>query len=280
MWPVDRPIFTDALIAELIAEARTAERKAQAYPTPFRFSDAGACSRVLAYAALGLEPTEPMDAAGLWVTGLGTMIHEMLQAALKRRYPQARVEIKGLIETVTSGHCDALVVINGVRWLYELKTTGGYAYDKATGLNRKGHKRGDPAGPRRGALLQAGLNAMAHECSMVAIGYIAMEAVSMQLAEKLGLTQLDRVLAEWHIPEEVWRPLAEDEIVRQRQILQAIDTGQLPVAQAIDDDGEPEYLDPLARRPSWRCVYCRYRSRCEHDGAHRQQLPDDLREET
>lgn len=270
--PPDDILFTDALITEWMAAAESAGEKAKAFPdSRLRFSDAGICSGQLAYKGLGVKPDHPtLDPAGLWVTGLGTMIHELLQAALRRRYPHLLVEVKAIIR-FTSGHCDAVVEIDGIRWLYELKTVGGFAFQKAIGLERYEIK--NPQGPRRSAILQAGLNALANDCHNIAIGYIALEAVSVQRAAKTGLGQLDRILAEWHLDHEDWMPMALAELARQQAVLADIDSGWLPKKSAPDDEGKLVDLDPLASRVPWQCEYCSFRQRCEGDGAARTPIP-------
>lgn len=212
--PLDRPMFVSAVAAELIERNEAAGEKAQAADTPFRFSSATDCSRKLALRYAGFEATERMDAPSLVVTERGTLMHEIVQEAIEKRFPGAKFEGKGEVDGLTSGHYDALIDWNGVRYIWELKNVGGFAFDKAVGIKRMGRKMTSPEGPRLSAVVQGGLNAIAHNADEVIVAYIATEAVSVQLARTLGIGVLDRIMAEWRIPKEVWEPLARDELAR------------------------------------------------------------------
>ncbi|MGH2685310.1 MAG: hypothetical protein ACRDJP_07585, partial [Actinomycetota bacterium] len=60
----------------------------------FRHSNAGGCSRALAYAALSVPESNPMDLAGTFTVNLGRMVHDAWQEALQEIYPGAEVEVK------------------------------------------------------------------------------------------------------------------------------------------------------------------------------------------
>lgn len=280
--PVSLPLFTDAYAQELIDKAKTEPRKAKAFDTRFRFSDAGRCSRQLGYEDLGVEP-EVWDVASLHVAAFGTHYHELLQDALQRRYPNVKVEVKSVIVDLDSGHADALVEIDGVLWLYELKTKSTFQFDAAVGVNRKAfaRKKEGAGGPGLDVIIQGGLNAMANHCDMLAVGYVCFENYSVGLAEKIGLRQMDRFLAEWHIPREVWEPLAHAEVERLKEIAETVDLGYLPEREMFDEDhwGELIVLNPSLSRPHWRCQYCSFRGRCEDDGGGTIPIPVDIRPE-
>lgn len=260
--PVARPLFTDSLILELVEAAANEEPRDHEFR--LHFSGAGSCTRKTAYKVAGIEADDPMDPAGLWVTWLGTLIHEKLQEAIQRRYEDSQVEVRSVIPNLASGYVDAIVSIDGVLYAYELKTVGGFGFGKAIGLSN--YKRESPEGPRRSAVVQGALNALALGCQHVVVGYIGMEAISVQRAEAVGLGQFDRILAEWHIPEDVWRPMAEAEVKRWEQIVKWVDDGQLPPRYCPDDDGEIKILDPEAKKAPWQCKYCSHRPRCLQDG--------------
>ena len=274
-FPVLEPLFTDALAVELVEQARGA-RKPRAFDTRLRFSDAGRCARQIAYDALGVVPAA-WDPASIHVAAVGTFYHELLQAAILRRYPGAEIEVKGRLPGLSnSGHADVRAPADAIsavvsNWgggdvLYELKTKSTYQFDTACGVMRKGWKRGDPKGPGLEVILQAGLNAIANDCQTVVVGYVCFENYSVGLAEKVGLRQMDRFLAEWHIPVEVWRPLADDEIRRLETVLATIDADHLPERHAYDDAGDITILEPEAQKPPWQCQYCSFRTQCEADG--------------
>lgn len=288
-FPTMQPLFTDALAQELVDAAKTADRKAKAFATRVRFSDSGRCSRQIAYDDLGVIP-ELWDAASLHVANTGTVYHELLQGAIQRRFAGAEIEVKGIVpEANISGHCDAIVdaasmtaVVpewEGGACLYELKTKGSYQFDKAVGIMRKSFKRGDPKGPGLEVVLQAGMNARAHNCETLVIGYVCFENFSVNLAEKVGLRQMDRFLAEWHVPKDIWGPLVDREIARLSEVLDTVDHNYLPEREVYDENtwGELTTIAPEDSRPPWQCAYCSYRNQCETDGPGIVEIPVQIR---
>jgi len=215
---------------------------------------------------------------------MGTTYHELLQAAIQRRYPTAEIEVKGIVhEANNSGHCDALVTVNGTRLLYELKTKTSYQFDKAVGMMRKAWKRGEPKGPALEVIMQAGFNARAHDCDTVVVGYVCWESYSVGLAAKVGLKNQDRFLAEWHIPKSVWEPLVERETDRLMEILDTVDGGFLPEREVYDEG--PWYAEQLAETVvigpegthPWNCDYCSHANQCLADGPGMVEIPVELR---
>jgi hypothetical protein len=253
------PRFVQAWTTELLAEDHN---KPIAGNTPFRHSSALSCSRRQVFSALGLQPTEPFDAAATHVTTLGTLIHEHLQDAIGRRYPGARFEVVSTVGQ-TSGSADAVIELPDRRVLWELKTVGAFAFDRAIGLNRKGYRRVPPKGPRPSAICQAAINAIGHDCNEVVVAYLAMEAVSKQLAEKVGLSQLDRIMAEWVVPPDVWRPMATAELDRLDKLAAAVERREVPEGDAYDEERDEWVpISPLQDRRHWSCDYCPYTSAC------------------
>lgn len=301
-FPVNQPLFTDCLAQALVDTAKVKgtydtpvksifsdSAKARAFGTRVRFSDSGRCARQIAYDDLGVEQ-EQWDAASLHVAFVGSMYHELLQAEILKNYPGSQIEVKGIVpEANISGHTDAIVdaasmtaVVDdwdGGSVNYELKTKGSYQFDKAVGIMRKSFKRGDPKGPGLEVVLQAGMNARAHNCETVVIGFVCFENFSVNLAEKVGLRQMDRFLAEWHIPKEVWQPLVDNEIARLRDVLHNVDEGFLPDREVYDENawGELEVLNPEDSRAPWQCVYCSHRIQCEEDGPGMPEIPVQMR---
>lgn len=243
--------------------------KPTAAGTRFRHSDAGRCARALAYTALGQEPTNPATPSGLWQMNVGTYGHELIQAALVKKYGDAvQCEVVCVWSDGFdgSGHADALVVIEGRRVLVEVKTSGAFGWDKSVGVNRKSFKRSDPEGPKTGALIQGALNALALDCDELVIVMLSMENASVNLAERLGLTEVERFCATWTYPRSVWEPWAVAEKARVSKVLEQLDDGYLPERIALDDDMAPSVLNPDLAAPDWRCGYCVYRDRCTVDG--------------
>lgn len=276
------PVITDVLVKELHVKAQTP--KPTALGTPLRYSSAFACGRQQGYAALGAEPTEPMDESGAWVTGLGTIIHEALQDAISRVYPNAQFEVASGNDFI-SGSCDALIPISdleevegpldlgGTHVLYELKTMGTYSFDKQVGWNRMRGNFTDKgaAGPAAKAVAQAGMNALGIEqanpgieIESIIMGSITFEALSKQKASNMGINGVRRFLAEFVVPRSEWGQIAQTELNRMTGINKSIENGYLPERIALDDDGDVISLSP--RGSAWQCEYCAFRSTCEQDG--------------
>lgn len=258
------PLLTHLWLEDQMAENQAKGKKPQAFDTPFRYSDSGKCARAMAYSSLGYEG-EPFDAAGTLVTGIGTYIHELVQEAIAKRYPDAKFEIPTQTG-MASGHCDGIIKTEEYgRVLYELKTMNGTGYRRSVGLTTSGYAKNGPEGPRYGTLLQSALNAYANECDTIIVGHIALEAVSRGMAQRNGIDDWMRFVSEFVIPKEVWEPMAASEVARQFWIVESIDAGRLPERVAVGDDGEDQELYPESDK-FWQCGYCSYRDQCVSDG--------------
>ena len=207
---------------------------------------------------------EPFDAPSTFVTGVGTDVHEKVQAAIAKRFPDAQFEVPSQVVT-SSGHCDAIIPDTALgKVLYELKTMGGFGYKKSIGFTNGGIK--EPQGPRFSTILQSALNAKANGCDTIVVGHIGLEAISRGLAGRHGLSESHRFIAEWVIPKEVWEPLADAEMTRQLGIIDDVNSGVLPDRYAIDDDGREIGLTPENKTQPWQCQYCSYQEQCVSDG--------------
>lgn len=249
----------------------------------FRHSDAGKCARAIAFAALDLPDSNPMDVSGWWNTGLGTLIHEAWQAALRRRYPAADIEPKVRTDA-GSGHIDAVITADGKRIAYELKTTGGFAFKLAVG------ERGAAQGPKHEHIVQAALNGLAVNADEVVIGYLSKEAISVAAAGRKGFSDFGRVFAEWTLPRDAYMPVALAEIARVQGILNLLDEGTLPARKIPDPElpaghvvtdprtGQWAVLDEsggmLDAGSWWACAYCRWQDTCATTSAGRAPLSE------
>ena len=280
--PTNHLTLSHLWLKKMMTENEAKGRKEQAFDTPFRYSDAGSCTRKLGYTNLGYEG-EPFDAPATLVTWVGTTIHEKVQAAAIEAYMDAFTEEgKSQIEGLTSGHYDGILTTRFVgssaehRTLYELKTMGGTAFKKSIGFSNKG--LGTPVGPRRSAVIQAALNALANDCDDILIGHISLEAISKQAAARMGLSEMERIIAEWRIPKEVWEPIAYEEMGRLQEALDDLHIDVLPDRHAVDDDGKVVTLDPDNSR-WWQCSYCSYRDQCVQDGPGRPSIKESINAE-
>lgn len=296
MYQVDTPIITSALVEEL--HFASAVRKPTAMGTPLRYSSSFGCARQQGYAAFEIDPSEPMDEAGAWATGLGTIIHEKLQDAISRKFPRAQFEVPSRIDDI-SGSCDALVDLRdiddithgmddhqGTHILYELKTMGTYSFDKQVGWNRMRGTVTEGEGPALKAIAQAGMNAvgiMAKAPSIniewLVMGSITFEALSKNKALNANVYGVNRFLAEYWIPQSYWLPIANEEIERMRSIAYAVDHGYLPDRVAVGDDGQTITLNPNISK-FWQCDYCAFRTICQQDGNGQVRIIDSVATQT
>jgi hypothetical protein len=263
------PLITHLLAAELYEKSKIP--KPTALGTPLRYSSSFGCARQQAYAACNAIPTEPMDESGAWVTGLGTIIHEALQEAISRVYPNAEFEVASG-DNYLSGSCDALLQIDGEWVLFELKTMGTYSFDSQVGWNRmRGTFKDNAEGPALKAIAQAGMNALGIEKSRgirinrIIMGSITFEALSKNKAASMDVSGYNRFLAEFHVGREEWLELATSEHNRMTAIADLVENGFLPEREARTDDGSIVYLTPGGR--NWQCDYCAYYTTCSQDGA-------------
>lgn len=276
MEPINQPLITHLLVQEWWEKAQTP--KPTALDTPLRYSSAYACQRQQSYAAFDVAPTEPMDIPGAWVTGVGTLIHEALQEAIARAYPDAQFEVGTKHGDFISGSCDAYIPEQalGADWrggnvLYELKTMGTYSFDKQVGWNRMRGEFKYPEGPAKKAIAQAGINALGIEKALgvtidtVILGSMTFEALSKTKAAKMGVNDINRVHAEWHFSRSEWLPLAEAELARAGALAAFLEQGYLGDRLALDDEGNVQGLDPNSGK-YWQCDYCAFRSVCATDG--------------
>jgi hypothetical protein len=287
--PDAQPRFVQLLVEKMAAANDEAGDKPTAHGTRVRHSDAGKCSRAIAFTAAGVPRSDPMDLPGVWVTSLGTLIHEAWQAALAEKFPDASIEAKLRIGGLdASGHADAVIDMPDVamevgapdtsgyhppikRILFELKTCGGFSYKMKVG------ERGNPEGPSWEHKLQAALNGLAIDADEIVIGYIATEAISKPAAARKKIGELTRFCAEWSYSREEFEPWAVAEQKRLQGILDLLDEGQLAARKFATPElpAGHEIVDPKTGRwevkrddqivdtgTFWACGYCSFQTVC------------------
>ena len=261
--PVSTPLFSDIWTRQMEKEDH---RKPTALGTPFRFSDALKCPRALAFTALGAQESDPIDAAGLHVTSIGTWLHEQIQEAIGTKYPGAKFELAAGNDFI-SGSCDGLVNPGGQEgarapMLLEIKSVSNYPFMKAIGVSGRGYraKRNDPEGPSRAHLVQTALNAHFHDAETCVLIYVAKEAMSANVADRLGFGMYDRFLAEWQVPREVWEPLAAEELARVATVRSYLP--EIPNGMGWDDKKGWVSTSPHDASPHYACGFCNFRSTC------------------
>jgi hypothetical protein len=99
----------------------------------FRASGIGGCKRKMMYKLLGYE--EQLDHISAFTLEQGTLIHEMIQGYLQRAGVIESLEEELKILPNLNGHYDGVVVLNGERYLLEIKTINGEAYERLLKYN-------------------------------------------------------------------------------------------------------------------------------------------------
>ena len=288
--PDEHPRFGPVLIEWCHEEAlkRDAEWEANHAERPrFYHSDAGACSRAIAYAALRMRVSNPMDPQSHYNLWLGNVIHEAFQTALQRKYPDAEIEVRVTWEQ-TGCRIDAVVKLEaGGPKPYvisiEAKSIGGYGYKLASAKFN-----GPPEGPKFGNKMQGFLNAKRIDADEAVV--ILFSKDPNNWVEE-GLDPMLKVTAEWTYTREQYRPLADKEDERIATILKMVDEGTLPRrfspevalefpkhiivepstgAYLVPDEAGNWAAPPVKKPYFWGCAYCRYQPDCAKTGADRE----------
>jgi hypothetical protein len=271
-WKPDSSVRFGHILAERWDEL--SEPRLRALPgARFRHSHAGACARAVGYAALDVEPSNPMDLAGTWVTQQGVLIHDAWQEELQRRYGPASASVEVVVGSDDrAGHVDAVITSSDKVIAVEGKSVGGYAYQLAVGA------KGRAEGPRFQAVCQAALNGYEVDADEVVIVYWARDAISVQQARRKNIGPLGRFVAEWTLPRERYEPIAKLEIERVEQLLLQVDGGQYPARHIPDPELPANHLivDPrqgawvelsddgqaIDAGATWQCAYCPWLDMC------------------
>ena len=225
--------------------------------TPLRYSSAGACSRQLGYQAMKVEPTNPMDIGGRWVTNIGTHLHELIQERVQKLDRGAVMEASSQVG-VWSGSAD----VDYGDVVDEFKTVGAYKKEKLFGISSYG-KVTESGEPPRGNVLQLGLNMRGLGRERGNLVYLAVEPYSMNVAKKLRLTEAERVVRVFPLHADDIEQAVDEEITRGDLIVEMVENDVLPDRLYVDDDGNTQVLTTNETFP---CGYCQYRGRCAEDG--------------
>lgn len=287
-WPPDKvPRFVDKLAERWLAEAQAQGPKPRARPElRFRHSDAGGCSRAIAYAALDVPESNPIDQPAIFVMNIGSWVHEQLQEELNVRYGMDSEVVCVIDGFEGSGHLDGELKIpfrhadspvqpnEGKRVVSEYKVVDGYAFKLAVG------ERGAPKGPRWSYVVQGALNALARNADELVVGLLSKGAIGIPTAKRKGFGEIQRYCAEWTLTRQQFEPIALEEMERVNGILTLIDTGLLPQRKIPDPELPKLHLITEPARgiwvelahpgvdtivnsgTTWQCDYCRYQDTC------------------
>jgi hypothetical protein len=252
----------------------------------FRHSMAGACARAVAYRALGIEPSNPLDAVAHYVVHIGNLIHQDWQRLLQMAYPDAQIETKVVSEDGSmAGHVDGYLDQLQQTIAIEGKSVGGYAFKLAVGCPPASRV---PQGPKFSHVLQGALNGLRLDADLVKIIYWSKEPISVSIARDRGFDDVQRVIAEWTLTREQYEPLARKEEERIQAILALVDEGTLPRRRVPDpdmplrhlivrpEDGSYVGLDEAGQISDtgryWGCDYCPWQDYCVTRGAEQEPI--------
>lgn len=273
LLPDPRPRYGTAVTD---AEAKR-PNKPIALGTPFRYSDAAACARRLAYSITGVE-REPIDAAGLAVMRIGTIVHEDVQAAWQEVFGDTiEMEVPTSVAGITSGSCDGRITYSDpvggdYVTILELKTKGGFGYKLAIGA------RGNAQGPSTPNIVQLALNVVGHDADE---GVLIMQATEAISKGTRGFDDDDptRFVAEWTFTREELQPYADREVERLSLIKKMVDDGtpvprhvpyEMPPGARITDvksaswvlERDGEVIDTGSLWGGKYCNYCPFQQHC------------------
>jgi hypothetical protein len=248
----------------------------------FRHSNAGSCSRAIAYAMAGVEPTDPPDTTSHHSFKVGHLVHEAWQAALLGIDETALIEPTYVIpdgdaeRPLTGCHIDAVVFDgDGTAIVVEVKTANEYGYSDAI-LKAQG--------PKWSHVVQASLNAKAFALDSpglevrARIVYLPMTSVSTGRASKKGIADTNRHGAQWTLDRAQWEPIADWELARVEWIKGLVtqpdrdaeaNARRVPRWYPGDrqvEAGEPMKILDRPEHTTWPCGYCPYFSQCVKDG--------------
>lgn len=228
----------------------------------FRHSSAGFCAKRIYYDIVVREDPdtiivpEPVELPGVWVMGLGTLVHEKWQEAYAG-YGAEEVKVQ-IPNHFTAGHVDYYMADTGT--VLELKTCNGTKYKEIT-------RQGKPA---FGAATQVALNAYAlrdtgYEINEVVVSYLAMEAISESYGNKNGIYNENRFATDFFVQD--WEELALRELARWAGIRHAWNKRTLPTATVPDYEKIETIVNPAngalaSGGRTWHCSYCPYQDAC------------------
>jgi hypothetical protein len=237
------------------------------------------CARKVAYESLGIEKTDPPSTADYWRMGLGSVVHELLEPAIKSwlaKDDSVEIEEEVTVELGEHGygHVDLVLRTKAEPQqviVLELKTINGYGYKMSVENGQ---------GPRHSAVLQGSMYAHALGADLLVIGYLSLENIAPNRAEAKGIDDIGRFATEWHFTPDEFVPLAEQEAGRLAAITDQVYATKDPVAIgrrfSHSDPDVPfpaEITDPATGRweyetsygRAWQCRYCDYQTRCVSD---------------
>lgn len=301
--PDPEPRFVTALAEAWFREMwDTSEREFAVEGTRLRASWAGMCTRALAYQLTHTPESNPPGVADAWRMGVGSLVHDGIEPAIRAAFPGAEVEVAvDLRRFGVDGSAHVDIVIHTTRRealgedsddpyviSIELKTSNGFGFKMAATAFK-----GAPEGPKLMHVKQGALGALALDADELVIGYLALECVSVGEAARLKLPDVARFAAEWSFSKAEYTEIAEREMRRMQFVVNLVDEDRekngtadptvVPRMLESDEGHALTVVDPRKGRwekyasdgagekvivdsgTHWACDYCRFRDTCVGD---------------
>lgn len=281
-FPPSEPEFMPKIIQAWLDEQDLTDKPRAVEGTKWRASSFGnPCDLSVRFYIDGTPKSNPPETASLYRMALGTSVHANLQRYVQKVFPDCKVEVAVDFrpELDGSGSADFIIWQEGITeevTLLELKTIGGFGFKIAAAPFK-----GGPEGPKQGHIMQAAIEADKLGCDRMVIGYVAMENVSPQMAESMGVDEIGKFCAEWHFDRTEIAILARQARDRANQVLAEHAAG-IPTPPRIHDFNVPAgavvvervkngtrgkwIVEENGRRidagETWACGYCDYTDVC------------------
>jgi hypothetical protein len=246
------------------------------------------CDRALAYSMAKTPPSNPPSEADAWRFGLGELVHLGLQDAVIQAFPGAEVEKAIDLRSIGidgAASSDLMLSYEYVedtptKIVSEFKTVNGFKFKLATT-----NFNGPPEGPSYGHIVQGAMAAAASDADELRIVYLSLENISVAIAKRNNLSEIQRFIAEWSYDAPTFRQIAATEVTRVNEIKHWLDQGIEPggIPRVIDEPDMPRgatVVDPKKGLwqnvvggkvyevgTTWHCGYCRFQDICDKDGA-------------
>lgn len=304
--PAGAPLRSGTALAHQIAdkwwkqyqESPDFERASAMPELPLRASMIGKrCDRALWYMLTDTPMSNPPGAAGVWRMRMGKLIHDEIETLIahnrfdddnnKHGWWSEEVTDLSVIGYPGSSHADLIYYHHGVATMInETKSLGGFAFKLATTTFK-----GEPQGAKWQDVMQAAIVAVARDVAMIVALYISPEAISPDVAERNGLDEYGKFIAEWQFNTADWAQDVYTEIARQNRILKlatpyehegreitwiperSIDHPDYPGGALIDNPAKGHWVtlnpatgDVVKSGTAWFCGYCNHRDQCLLDG--------------
>jgi len=256
--------YTITLIDDLVDAAwEQPKPKPTATGSLLRGSNAGQCSRQIAFEAIGAKPDHLIPGNVLMAFAVGNAFHERIQKIVVEKL-DAKIEVTCTYEPdlSVSGHADFVYTrdfeyegfpdADGETIVGEIKTLSGYGWGLATGRIKS-----DTPGPKVEHCLQAGIYASSPTIGSHLVHMVYVDKDKHGIAEWLIDTEEEFLATNMSLAQ-----MVERELDRFAGIIDQIESNRLP-ARFIPGYGLVNKV-PKHGAPGtpWNCGYCKFRESC------------------